>query len=224
MRQRITMDTRDELLESLVKRYQAADRGKKGRILDEFVELTGHHRKHATRVLNSWTPKSESPDAKRGRRVYDGAVREALVVFWEASGRVCGKRLRAAIPELLVSMEHHGHIVLDTDVRVQVLSMSAATIDRALEHARAEQGKPRRRQRGAPESVKASVPVRTFIDQMRRDVSPRAGPCAGPCTTGRTLASCTSTPRPTTRRSGKQSERGHARGCRSGGTPRTPRR
>jgi hypothetical protein len=61
-------------------------------------------------------------------------------------------------------MEHHGHIALDTDVRVQVLSMSAATIDRALEHARAEQGKPRRRQRDSSESVKASVPVRTFAD------------------------------------------------------------
>ena len=28
------------------------------------------------------------------RRVYDDAVREALIVLWEASDRICGKRLK----------------------------------------------------------------------------------------------------------------------------------
>jgi hypothetical protein len=36
-----------------------------------------------------------------GRRVYDDAVREALIVLWEASDRICGKRLRPLLPILV---------------------------------------------------------------------------------------------------------------------------
>ena len=32
-----------------------------------------------------------------GRRVYDEAVRKAVIVVWEASDRICGKRLKAAL-------------------------------------------------------------------------------------------------------------------------------
>jgi hypothetical protein len=35
-------------------------------------------------------------------------VREALVVLWEASDRVCGKRLKAMVPLLVPSLERHG--------------------------------------------------------------------------------------------------------------------
>ena len=41
------MATRDELLEALVVRYREARRADKGRILTEFAEVTGYHRKHA---------------------------------------------------------------------------------------------------------------------------------------------------------------------------------
>ena len=45
------MATRDELLEALVVRYREALRAEKGRILTEFAEVTGYHRKHAERLL-----------------------------------------------------------------------------------------------------------------------------------------------------------------------------
>ena len=43
------------------------------------------------------------PAARRERRcVYDDeAVTEGLVVLWEASDRVCGKRLKALLPILV---------------------------------------------------------------------------------------------------------------------------
>jgi hypothetical protein len=37
-------------------------------------------------------------------------VREALIVLWDASDRICGKRLKAMIPTLLPAMERHGHL------------------------------------------------------------------------------------------------------------------
>ena len=33
------------------------------------------------------------------RRTYDEAVRQALIVLWEAADRICGKRLKAVLPE-----------------------------------------------------------------------------------------------------------------------------
>lgn len=53
-------------------------------------------------------------------------------MLWEASDRICGKRLKVLLPVLLESMERHGHIQLEKEVREQVLTLSAATIDRRL--------------------------------------------------------------------------------------------
>ena len=64
--------------------------------------------------------------------MYDAAVHEALIVMWEASDRICGKRLRPLLPVLVEAMERHGHLQLAPEVRTGVLAMSAATIDRAL--------------------------------------------------------------------------------------------
>ena len=50
MRQ-VTMATRDELVVAVRERYANSERGEKTRILDEFVAVTGFHRKYANRVL-----------------------------------------------------------------------------------------------------------------------------------------------------------------------------
>ena len=45
------MTTRRELIDAVAARYRAAGRDQKKEILDEFVKVTGFHRKHAIRVL-----------------------------------------------------------------------------------------------------------------------------------------------------------------------------
>jgi hypothetical protein len=129
------MTTRKELVAGLQLRYGSAAFGDRIRILDEFVALTGYHRKHAIRLLR------EQPGAaKRTRerdRLYDEAVRQALMVLWEAADRVCGKRLKALIPKLIDAMERHGHLDLDPVIKAKLLQISAATIDRMLANARA---------------------------------------------------------------------------------------
>ena len=55
-------------------------------------------------------------------------VRDALIVLWEASDRVRGKRLRSLVPVLAEAMERHGHLQLLPQVRADLLAMSAATI------------------------------------------------------------------------------------------------
>ena len=44
---------RRQLLLAIAERYKQADRGAKKTILDEFVAITGYHRKHAIRVLTT---------------------------------------------------------------------------------------------------------------------------------------------------------------------------
>src|SRR5271170_7752630 len=99
-----------------------------------------------------------------GRRIYDEAVREALIVVWEASDRICGKRLRPLLPILLETMERHGHIQLVPEVRARLLAMSAATIDRALRDIRQQAGTATRRRSAPSAAIRRSVPVRTFAD------------------------------------------------------------
>ncbi|MBC7344826.1 MAG: hypothetical protein H5U03_05320 [Clostridia bacterium] len=67
-----------ELVESWRPRYLEASRKEKSRILDEFVALTGYHRKSAIRLLrHGYRPKQLD---RRGRpRVYTPDVKAALL-------------------------------------------------------------------------------------------------------------------------------------------------
>jgi hypothetical protein len=157
----ISMATRDELVVALTERYAASNRMDRARILDEFVAVSGLHRKHAMRLLRAGQSGRRS-GPRPGRRVYNDAVREALTVIWEASDRVCGKRLRALAPILVDAMERHGHLQLAPQVRADLLAMSAATMDRALRDARAPAGSRQRRRAPPSAAIRRSVAVRTF--------------------------------------------------------------
>jgi hypothetical protein len=152
------MATRNELVEAIAARYARSDRVEKARILDEFVAVTDFHRKHAMRLLRSRAPAGQS-GPRPSRRVYTDAVREALLVLWEASDRICGKRLKALVPVLLDAMERHGHLDLDPEVRSGLLAMSAATIDRALRAVREKTGQRGCRRAAASSAVRRSIPL-----------------------------------------------------------------
>src|SRR5712671_692498 len=124
MGKKISGATRVELVSAIGERYGLGSRAEKLRILDEFVAVTGYHRKHAIRVLNGRSAKRKKRRARK--RLYDEAVREAVVVLWEASDRICGKRLKPLLPTLLGALEGHGHMQLDEVVRSQLLAASAA--------------------------------------------------------------------------------------------------
>jgi hypothetical protein len=86
----------------------------------------------------------------------------ALIVLWEASDRVCSKRLRPLVPILVEAMEQHGHLHLTPEVSAGLLAMSAATIDRALHEVRNPAGGRKRRRAPPSAAIRRSVPVRTF--------------------------------------------------------------
>ncbi len=87
-----------------------------------------------------------------------------LILVWEASDRLCGKRLKALIPSLLAAIERHGHIDLDTCVKDKLITMSAASIDRSLKPTRTKISSSGRRRQGSGNTFKRQIPVRTFSD------------------------------------------------------------
>ena len=63
------MTTREELVAALAGRYALGSRADRGRMLDEFAALTGHHRKHVMRLLRAGVS-SERSSPRPERRVY----------------------------------------------------------------------------------------------------------------------------------------------------------
>ncbi len=156
---------KQELLASIQDRYRESSRKDQSKILVELIAVTGRHRKHGIRLLARSSEGSDGTGAVTGRRIYDDAVREVVVLIWEASDRICGKRLKAAMPHLMECMERHGHLDLDPEVKTRVLSASAATLDRLLKPVKSTVIGRRKRQRRL--SPGRNIPVRTFADWNR---------------------------------------------------------
>lgn len=157
----MSQQSKRELVERIRDRYLRGGRKEKTKILDEFVAVTDFHRKHAIRVLQKGYCRERE---RRGRkRVYSGAVVEALVTVWRIEGCICGKRLQPFLPTLVQALERHGELVLDEETRRLLLQMSAATIDRKLATFRREGGRGLSTTK-AGTLLKQAIPIRTFAD------------------------------------------------------------
>jgi Integrase core domain len=104
-----------------------------------------------------------APSRERRRR-YDTTIKDALTALWEASDRVCGKRLKVMIPTLLPALEQHGRLKLGKADRDRVLVISAATIDRLLSDVKVAASGGKRRRAGFYSAIRREVPIRTFND------------------------------------------------------------
>jgi hypothetical protein len=110
-------------------RYRSANKLKKGKMLDEFIKVTGYHRKAAIRML---LKVQRQHLGRRGRPSLYKAVFEPLRLVWEASDGLCSKRLQPLVPELVRVLRQHGEQQIDVSQEKLLCQMSAATIDRLL--------------------------------------------------------------------------------------------
>ena len=103
----MTRGSIQEYTEAVRGRYIRISKKEKGKILDEFTKVTGCHRKAAIRLFHRrYQP---GTNKKRGRpRQYGAAVAEALRVTWEATDRLCSKRLHPFLPEMVTVLRRHG--------------------------------------------------------------------------------------------------------------------
>jgi hypothetical protein len=162
MRQKMSLNSRRELLVRTIPRYRVADSEEKGRILDEFVSGAGYHRKYALTLLNR-EDRGKQTAKKRFPRLYDEAVRLALITVWKAANRICSKRLMPFLPEFVDALERFGHLSLPPDIRERLLSISPATADRLLYRERHPEGRSISTTRPG-KLLKHQIAVRTFAN------------------------------------------------------------
>ena len=99
----------------------------KGRLLDDFCEITRLERKHAIKVLLSRV----EPLRPAGRKaVYIGAV-DVLKQIWLLFDQPCSKLLHPVLGSYVASYEKHAG-ELDVEAKALLLRMSPSTIDRLL--------------------------------------------------------------------------------------------
>jgi hypothetical protein len=158
----MTKNGKRELLEAIRPRYLRASTTEKTHILDEFVAITGYHRKYAIRLLKHG--RKQPRREKRGRsKVYQGEVVSALIKIWEVCDRICSRRLHPFLPEIVAVLEREGELVLSEETKGLLLRMSRASMDRCLQSVRYQ----RRRGRSTTKPgtlLKQAIPVRTFAD------------------------------------------------------------
>lgn len=143
-------------------RYGRARKREKGRILDEFCQTAGLHRKAAIRLLGRGRGLAAAAKKMGRPRRYGPEVTELLVKVWEAGDRMCGKLLVGVLPALVDGLERHGELRPGASVREALVSMSAATIDRQLRNWRKRLGRQPRRPASAATGLKAEIPIRTW--------------------------------------------------------------
>ena len=125
----------------------------RGKLLDEFIEITGWERKHANKVLLGKRRKTGSGGQRGAPKRYGGELTKVLKSCWLAMEQPCGKRMKDMLP--LWSK----HLDCPEEIRNELGKISAASIDRQLKAFKAKAGKKILPPKPAS-AVKALVEVR----------------------------------------------------------------
>lgn len=173
---RLTMNERRAVIRQAAAGYCQSSKKRKGQWLDELVALTGYHRWYVVRLLRAHGRTIQRVGrvrlvadvglkARRGRQpVYDAPVLKALKSIWAILDCLCGKRLKAILPEVMVALERHREIRLSPPVRRKLLAISPATIDRLLAPSRRPFELRGRCGTKPGTLLKHQIPIRTFTE------------------------------------------------------------
>jgi Integrase core domain len=173
---RLGMSERRAVVKAFAQQYQRGSKKARSEVLDGFVTATGYSRSYASWLLR-WHGKrvrigervvvigdATKRVKRRRKRAYGAEVVAVVTKLWKLLDWPAGKRLAAALPGLVEALERHGELSLRPQVRRQVLSISAATIDRVLAPER-QRIALRGRSRTKPGTLlKHQVPLRTFAE------------------------------------------------------------
>ena len=158
------MSQRKAVTKTLATRYRRADKAGKGRILDEVCAMTGWHRNHARRALNTaLRPKIVKPRPPRPPK-YGPKVVAALIFCWAVLGMPAGKRLAPMLGALVAVLRRFGELDIDDDTAALLVGMSAATIDRRLAGERRSHELKGRSHTKPGSLLKSQIPIRTWAD------------------------------------------------------------
>jgi len=138
----LSMQEKQHVGKEVALRYVRARKKEKGVMLQEFCATTGYSPPYAAFLLRTYAkrvilgqvtlvPTRPSPWPRQRKHLYGLAVVEGLIWDVPPCRELCGKRLEAAMPELLRAMARHGTVVPDL-LSASLLRMGSATMDRLL--------------------------------------------------------------------------------------------
>jgi hypothetical protein len=119
-----------EYLKAIHARYRQAARAEKQRILDEFCQVTGYHRKSALRLLHGPPPGRRPPPRRRRAPTYGTRVIQVLAAIARAAGYPWSVRLQALLPLWLPWARTRFR--LTPALEQQLLALSPRQMDRRL--------------------------------------------------------------------------------------------
>jgi transposase InsO family protein len=173
----LNLKERQKLTRLTAKKYQMASKRQKSTILDTFISQTAYQRKYAIHILaNEGKLKSlrgksrlKAAHGSKQKRVYtrvsDDAVRDALILIWDAFSFLCGKLLAPFIRANLSHLRSVPKFAFSPEVHAKLLTVSPATIDRLLKKAKEKHRlKGTSGTRPAARHIKALIPVMTHFE------------------------------------------------------------
>jgi hypothetical protein len=145
-------------LDKVRERYRNAPKKLKSSILSEFCVNSGYSRKHAIRILNNQLqPRMRRPGPKLK---YGPEVIHHLRVLWEAMNKMCSKKMKSALP---LWLPHYTDC--SEEIKRQLMSMSASTIDRKLHPYRGPQQKGLSTTKGLKAMMK-KIPLKILGEEI----------------------------------------------------------
>lgn len=152
---------RVQYLAAVRKRYYGSRKSEKSKILDELCAVTGYNRKYAIRIM---AIKHHEGKKLSGRsKVYSERSIGHLKRLWVIMGEMCSKKMVSALKNWLGFYEDDD---CDEDVRAELLSMSAASIDRYLKNYKASLGRKKRTGTRPGKMFKNVIPLKPFNSEI----------------------------------------------------------
>jgi len=172
------MSERKAVTKKQATRYRKASKKAKGKILDEFIELTDYNRKYASWILSNWGKKRYcridgqlvemvvGRPKKRKRKpraiIYGEMVLKALKKVWYIFDCPCGKRLVPVLRTMLPILYKFGEVDFGEQIREKLERISASTADRLLQKEKRNLRIKGRSYTKPGSLLKHQIPIRTF--------------------------------------------------------------
>ena len=154
----MNIDERRKYLRILRRRYEKADRERRGELLDEMEAVTRLERKTLIRLMGGSLERQ--PRKRQRGRTYGAEVDDALRVIAESYDYVCAERLQPNLVAMAKHLAAHGELQLSPGLLERLEQISVPTVRRRLY--RIAQDEPRLPRRGPERANQATrdVPMR----------------------------------------------------------------